>query len=285
MPRFTTFDGLSLHYEDDGAGMPLLCLSGLTRNVRDFDYVAPHLGDARLVRLDYRGRGRSDRADPATYTIPVEARDALALLDHLGLPRAAILGTSRGGLIAMVLAAMARDRLIGAALNDVGPEIAPAGMDAILDYLGKPPAFGTRDAAIEARARLLPGFEDVPRDRWASEVEHSYVETEDGLGLTYDPALRQAVEAGAAEPAADLWPLWDALAGLPTALIRGANSNILAPETAAEMRRRRPDLIYAEVPKRGHAPFLDEPEALDALTRWRDACRAAWNDPPPGATG
>ncbi|SFD45613.1 alpha/beta hydrolase fold [Roseivivax sediminis] len=111
MPRFTSSDGLSLHYEDEGDGLPLLCLAGLTRDHHDFDYVAPHLTGVRLIRPDYRGRGQSDWGPPETYAIPVEARDAVELLDHLGIERAAILGTSRGGLIAMVLAATAKDRL------------------------------------------------------------------------------------------------------------------------------------------------------------------------------
>lgn len=97
MPHFTTADGLSLYYSDEGEGVPVLCLAGLTRNSRDFDFVAPHLSGVRLIRMDYRGRGRSDRASHTTYTVPQEAADALALLDHLGLEKAAILGTSRGG--------------------------------------------------------------------------------------------------------------------------------------------------------------------------------------------
>ena len=128
MPRFTTSDSVSLHYTDEGQGLPVLCLAGLTRDGHDFDDVAPHLRDVRLIRLDYRGRGQSDWANHETYTIPVEGRDALELLDHLGLDRAAVLGTSRGGLIAMVLAASAKDRLLGVALNDIGPEIDDAGL-------------------------------------------------------------------------------------------------------------------------------------------------------------
>ncbi len=131
MPEFLAADGTRLHFTDEGAGLPLLCLAGLTRNGRDFDHVAPHLAGVRLIRLDYRGRGQSDWADPATYTVAQEAADALALLDHLGIARAAILGTSRGGLIAMVLAATAKDRLTGVALNDIGPEIAPRGLEVI----------------------------------------------------------------------------------------------------------------------------------------------------------
>ena len=269
MPDFTTSDGLRLHYEDRGEGSPLLCLSGLTRNSTDFDYLAPHLDGARMIALDYRGRGRSDWADPATYTVPVEARDAVELLNHLGLDRVPVIGTSRGGLIAMLLALTVKDRLSGVCLNDIGPEIAPAGLDVIKGYVGRNPAQKTYEEAVTARATLLAGFEGVPESRWREEVEKHYVEGEDGLAINYDPDLAKAVAGDGAEPAPDLWPWFDAMANLPLACIRGANSDLLSPATLAEMRRRRPDMIVAEVPGRGHVPFLDEPQALEAIAAWR----------------
>ncbi|SPF77931.1 alpha/beta fold hydrolase [Pseudoprimorskyibacter insulae] len=268
MPKFTTHDGISLHYTDEGEGLPLLCLSGLTRDHRDFDYVAPHLTGVRLIRLDYRGRGQSDWADYHTYTIPTEGQDALALLDHLGIAKAAILGTSRGGLIAMALAATVKDRLLGAALNDIGPEIAADGLKVIEGYLGRNPKWKTVDEAIAKRAGVMAGFANVPESRWREEVDHLYVVTDDGLKIPYDPKLREAVLEAGAQPIPDLWPLFDAFKGLPLCTIRGANSDLLSPGTFAEMKRRRPDMIAAEVPDRGHIPFLDEPEALDALQRW-----------------
>ncbi|MCL3880980.1 alpha/beta hydrolase [Marivita sp. GX14005] len=273
MPTFTTSDGISLHYTDDGSGLPLLCLAGLTRNGRDFDFVAPHLQNVRLIRLDYRGRGKSEWADPETYTIPVEARDAVELLDHLGIENAAILGSSRGGLIAMVLASTAKDRLLGVALNDIGPEIAPEGLAAIKDYIGKPPRAKTLEDAASARATAMAGFRNVPHERWLQEADILFRETPDGLDLTYDPRLRDAVLRDGAQPAADLWPLFDALAGLPLATIRGENSDLLTEGTFNKMKDRRPDMIAATVPDRGHIPFLDEPESLNALRRWLDMLR------------
>lgn len=267
MPDFTTPDGIRLHYTDAGAGPTVIALAGLTRNGTDFNHVAPHL-PVRLIRLDTRGRGQSDWADFSTYTIPQEAQDTLALMDHLGLDRAAILGTSRGGLIAMLLAATAKDRLSGVALNDIGPDIAPAGLDVIMDYIGRRPAQKTYAEAAAFRAKTWTHFKNVPMDRWLAEVEQHYIETPTGLDLRYDPKLRDAILAGQTQDTPDLWPLFDALADLPLALIRGANSDLLSPETAAEMRRRRPDMITAEVPGRGHVPFLDEPEALTALAKW-----------------
>ncbi len=271
MPHFTTTDGLALYFDDTGgADTPVLCLAGLTRNARDFDHVAPHLTTMglRVIRMDYRGRGRSDYADPATYSIPQEAADALALLDHLGLARCAVLGTSRGGLIAMWIAATARARLTGVALNDIGPEIAPEGMAAIRSYIGVPPAQATYEAAARARAETWTRFDGVPHDRWLAEVRAHYDAGDDGLTLRYDPALAGPVIAAADAPAPDLWPLFDALDNLPLALIRGANSDLLSPRTAAEMARRRPDMTLACVPGRGHVPFLDEPESLAALQEW-----------------
>ena len=268
MPRFTTSDGLSLHYTDEGDGLPLLCLAGLTRDGRDFDYVAPALDGVRLIRLDYRGRGQSDWGDPASYTIPVEGRDALELLDHLGIEAAALLGTSRGGLIAMVLAATAKARLLGVALNDIGPEIAETGLEVIKGYLGRNPPWKTLDEAAVKRAAAMTAFEGVPESRWREDAERFYRETPEGLVITYDPKLRDAVLGSGAQPAPDLWPLFDALKGLPLCAIRGANSDLLSAETFAGMRARRPDMIAAEVPGRGHVPYLDEPEALDALRRW-----------------
>lgn len=269
MPYFTTADGTRLHFTDQGAGAPVICLAGLTRNGADFDHVAPHLSDLRLIRLDYRGRGQSDWADPATYAIPQEAQDTLALMDHLGLDKAAILGTSRGGLVAMVIAATAKGRLTAVALNDIGPDISEQGLKVIRNYIGKNPAQATYAEAAEFRARNWVQFKNVPMERWLAEVKNHYKQTPDGLVIRYDPKLRDAVLAAGTQPAPDLWPMFDALDGLPLALVRGVNSDLLTPETAAEMQRRRPDMIFADVPDRGHVPFLDETAALDALMQWK----------------
>lgn len=268
--RFVAPDGTGLHVTDEGprGGKPVLCLSGLTRNGTDFDYVAPHLADVRLIRMDYRGRGRSDWADPSTYQVPVEAADVLALLHHLGIGKVAILGTSRGGLIAMLLATIAKERLTGICLNDIGPEFDGAGLSAIGDFIGKPPAEKTLEEAAAARARIMAGFGRVPEGRWLEEVRKHYVEGPEGLSINYDPRLREAFLAAFEGPLPDLWPFFEAAAGLPLALIRGANSDLLSAGTAAEMRRRRPDMLYAEVPERGHVPFLDEPEAVAVIRRW-----------------
>lgn len=270
MAFFQTFDGLNLYYTDEGQGVPILCLAGITRNSTDFDDMAQHLTGVRLIRMDYRGRGQSQWADDfTTYNVLDEGRDALALLDHLGIDRAAIIGTSRGGLIAHFLAQTAKDRLLGVALNDIGPVLDMKGLEPIMDYLGRPPVWKTYAEAAAGLPAVSPGFVDVPADRWQAEAQRRYIETPNGLALRYDPRLRDATlaQSGAGTPP-DLWPLFDALAGLPLCAIRGVGSDLLSPDTLAQMRARRPDMIVAEVPDRGHVPFLDELAALAALNEW-----------------
>ena len=227
----------------------------------------------RLIRMDYRGRGESQWTGAASYTVPQEGKDALELLDHLGVAKAAILGTSRGGLIGMMLAAVAKDRLVGLCLNDIGPEIHRPGLERIFDYVGRNPSARTLAEIAEKMPRYSPGFANVPASRWLEEVTKFYHPTAEGLKITYDPALRDAFIAGFNGPPVDLWPLWEATAGLPVALIRGANSDLLTVETVAGMKARRPDMIHAEVPDRAHIPFLDEPEAVAALQAFIEACK------------
>ncbi len=271
MIHFTTLDGTRIAYDDRGDGVPLLCLAGLTRTMRDFDYVLPYLGAARVIRMDYRGRGGSGWSGAGTYTVAQEGADALALLDHLGVARAAVLGTSRGGLIGMLLAAVAKDRLLGLCLNDVGPELNHDGLVRIQDYVGRNPAVRTHPEMAALLPRVMEGFDAVPAARWQAEAEKHYVQGPDGLRITYDPALRAAFLAAVAAPPVDMWPLFDALAGLPVAMIRGANSDLISAQTVADMQARRPDMIFAEVPGRAHIPFLDEPESLAVIAAFLKA--------------
>lgn len=270
MTYFTTTDGLRLHFEDTESGQPLLCLPGLTRNTRDFDFLKPHMTSCRMIAMDYRGRGQSDHtSDFSTYSVPQEAQDVIALLDHLGLEKVTILGTSRGGLIAMALAAMSPDRLAAVILNDVGPVIAPGGIERIMQYVGRVPPYHTLTEAAEAMAAALgPQFPDLTPAIWRSLATAQYQETPAGLSLRYDPRLRDALLAQAeAGPPPDLWPLFDALLPLPVGVLRGANSDILSIETLAEMQTRHAGLIAVTVPNRGHVPLLDEPESLDLINR------------------
>lgn len=281
MAHFTTADGLSLHYSDTaedagGDGPAILCLAGLTRNSGDFRFVLPFLTGHRVIRMDYRGRGQSDHAsDPASYTVPQEAQDAIALLDHLGIERATILGTSRGGLIAMLLAATHSDRLSGAILNDIGPELAPGGLERIMEYIGRRPKFRSYDEAAEGLAVLNAAqFPGVTLARWRMHAENVWAEQPgERLALRYDPRLRDALlgQAGAV-PVPDLWPFFDALAAKPLTVLRGGNSDLLSADLLARMQARAPAMRACVVPDRGHVPFLDEAESLRAiLTHLKDA--------------
>lgn len=271
MEHFTAPDGALLAYKDEGEGMPLLCLAGLTRTMADFDYLRPHLPPLRLIRMDYRGRGDSVWTGAASYTVPQEGQDALALLDHLGVNQAAVLGTSRGGLIGMVLAAIAKDRLLGLCLNDIGPVIERRGLERLFDYVGRNPFVKTHAELAAKLPAAMPGFVVSP-ERWLQEARLHYREGPEGLRITYDPALREGFLAAFDGPPFDGWPLFDACAGLPLALIRGENSDLLSAVTAAEMQRRRPDMIFGQVPDRAHIPFLDEPESLAVLRTFLAAC-------------
>jgi pimeloyl-ACP methyl ester carboxylesterase len=172
----------------------------------------------------------------------------------------------------MLLAATAKTRLTGLCLVDVGPVSEAAGLRRILDYLGRNPSASSHEDLAVTLSGSMPGFANVPGSRWLEEARRHFAQAPDGLRITYDPALREAFLAVAESLAAPDWPLFDACAGLPLALIRGAGSDLLSPAVAAEMRRRRPDMIFAEVPDRGHIPFLDEPESLWAIRDFLDRC-------------
>ena len=275
MTTFTTKDGLNLSYHDegDGPGAPLLCLAGLTRNGSDFDFMATALRargiERRIIRLDARGRGASDH-DPnfSNYNIMQEAGDAVALLDHLGVEQAIIIGSSRGGFQAMVIAATAPHRLAGVVLNDVGPELDPRGVTKIMSYLGLPPqARSLSEAAAGMKAAFGADF-DGPDSHWHEMAERSYRVTPEGLALTYDPKLRDAVieQAAAIDPdGPGLWPLFQALGPIPCIVLRAANSDLLSAAIVSKMQAVKPDLGSVVIAGRGHIPRLDEPEAVVAI--------------------
>ncbi|MFQ5566299.1 MAG: alpha/beta fold hydrolase [Paracoccaceae bacterium] len=267
---FEARDGRRLAYQDTGgAGPVVLCLPGLTRNARDFAGLAAHLAPLyRVLRLDARGRGMSEWADDpvAEYTVPVEAGDALALLDHVAAARAAVIGTSRGGILGLTIGVTAPGRLSCLVLNDIGPEIETRGLDYIMSYLGiEPKAARFREAAAALEKSMGAAFPDLTPTQWLGFARTIYRDEDGRPRLSYDARLRDAVEAAIEEAPDDLWPLFDALAGLPVLAIRGENSDILSAETLAEMARRRPDMAHVTIADRGHAPFLDEPAAVAAI--------------------
>ncbi len=266
-------DGVRLAYRTYGPEgsikAPILCLAGLTRNARDFHDMASALcADRQVIAADMRGRGLSSYpADISTYAVPQELADVFALIDALDLPPAIVIGTSRGGLLAMSMAMLAPLRMAGCVLNDIGPEVNPAGLARIMSYVGKgtPPA--TWDEAVaQTKAVNAEQFPTLSDAEWRHVVENLYSETVDGLKLDYDPRIADALAAQAASgELVDMWPLFDALKSIPTLCIRGASSDILATEGLQAMADRRADLMQATIADRGHAPFLNEPEALQAI--------------------
>ncbi|MEM1277798.1 MAG: alpha/beta hydrolase [Pseudomonadota bacterium] len=272
MKTFKASDGRQIAFTDTGEGGPaVLCLAGLTRDSRDFANLARHLAPQyRVVTMDYRGRGASEWASNpvAEYSVLVEARDAVELLADLGISSTTLLGTSRGGLIGMGLAAQMPGLIRGLILNDIGPELIPSGLDFIMTYLGRPVTHPSFEAAA---AGLKAAFEaeatDLTDADWLAFARDTYVERDGKPALSYDPKLREAVAAAMSGPMPDLWPIFDAIS-CPTLVFQGANSGLLSPETVAKMQRRKPSLQAVEIPNRGHCPFLNEPPALTAIDRF-----------------
>lgn len=274
--HFTSADGLALYgrdYPAPGDATPLLCLCGLTRNVRDFEPLAQWLGGTRrLITMDYRGRGRSAYApDPSTYRPDVELGDALRLLDALAIERVNVIGTSRGGIIAMIMAAQFPQRLKGILLNDVGPVIEKASLLRIRSYLGKSVSFATWDEAAAALKQNHPGFEGLNAQEWLSYAKRVFIEKAGRITSDYDLRLAEAFpsdEEIEEVESPDLWYLFDALLPFPVAVLRAEHSDLLSEETVAEMKRRHPRLAAHTIKDRGHVPFLDEPDARSAIKAW-----------------
>lgn len=270
---WTSRDGLKLHYRDyDGPEVrpPLLCLHGLTRNARDFESFAEQFaGEWRVIAPDFRGRGESQHdTEPANYTPPTYAADVLELLDELAVEEAVFVGTSLGGLVTMAVAAIAPQRIAAAVLNDVGPELDPAGLDRIRGYVGKPVRFGSWDEAAVAFGQTFGQVH--PRyggSEWLRYARRVCRETNEGVELDYDMAIAEPFNSVGAAPATDVWPLLGGLAGRPVLILRGETSDLLAPHVAARMRDAIPGADLVTVPGVGHAPDFDEPESIEAVDR------------------
>ncbi len=270
---FTNRDGLALYYREyagpgDATLPPALCVPGLTRNHRDFDDLAPRLATKRRVLCpDLRGRGRSAYDPrPERYVPPTYAQDLVELLDVAGAPRVAVVGTSLGGLLAMLLAAMHAERIDRIVLNDVGPEIDPKGLARIQGYVGKSqPITSWEEAGAAAKAIYGLAMPDLDDEDWIAQAKRGSARDADGtIRPDYDPRISEAA-GDAASAAPDLWPIWGALAAIPTLVLRGETSDILSEATLDRMAREKPDLVRVTVPGRGHAPLLDEPVSRAAL--------------------
>ena len=266
-------DGLRLHFRDypgDPNRAPLLCLPGLTRNARDFEGVAQRLaGRRRVIAVDLRGRGESDRAiDPLTYVPPVYLQDVGALIAEHCVRPVVLVGTSLGGLIAILLSLTARPSLAGVLLNDVGPEIDAQGLTRIISYVGRAERFASWDEAARQIAANHDGaFPDYTHADWLVWAHRTCRDDGEAIVFDYDPAIAEPFKLPQPEPAFDLWPAFETLEGLPALLVRGERSDILTAETASEMVRRVPTMELVTIPRIGHAPTLEEPEAALAIDR------------------
>ena len=269
--RYTGPDGsLSLYARDYGGdGPPLLLMHGLTRNSGDFDRLAAHLaGSYRLIVPDQRGRGLSDYdPDPSRYRPDIYAADMFALLEELGVERPGVVGTSMGGLIALVMNGMRPGAFPAIVFNDIGPVLSPEGLDRIAYYVGGAKPMDGWDAAADACAAINgEAFPDFGADDWQHWARRTCRQLPDGrVEYAYDPAIAEGFDDTAA-PQPDLWSLWDQLGDTAVLVVRGALSDLLSEDTVEQMRERhRGPFRSATVPDRGHAPMLDEAEALGAI--------------------
>ncbi len=287
--HYTSHDGLDLFCREYGEGPDtVICLPGLTRNSKDFERLAEHLADRwRVLTPDLRGRGQSAR-DPnwKQYLPPTYVKDTWTLMDTLGLESAAIIGTSLGGLMAMIMADQQPQRLRGVVMNDVGPEVAPAALARILEYAGRtPPQPDWAAAADMTRQNYEIAYPDEDEAFWDRQARLAWRELDDGrVAPDYDPAIGDALR----HVAKSMWLVrllqkfgirrlkglnlspWDNFRqmNMPVLLLEGGISDIVTPETIGRMKAIKPDLEVVEVPGRGHAPTLDEPEARAAIDRF-----------------
>jgi pimeloyl-ACP methyl ester carboxylesterase len=261
---------------------PVVCLPGLARSGADFEELATALaGDAKAPRrvyaLDLRGRGQSDYdRNAGNYSLTVELADVLAAVTALGVGQAVFVGTSRGGILTMLLAAARPTAIAGAVLNDIGPVIEPKGVVRIKSYVGKLPRPATFREAAELMRRLFSGqFPKLSDDQWMAFARRTFKETDSGIVPDYDVRLNRALAGvNLQKPLAALWKEFDALARTPVLVVRGANSDILSAETAAAMRARRDTVETVEVADQGHAPLLMEADVIERIAAFVGRCDA-----------
>lgn len=267
-------EGLRLHYrnyEGPRDKPPILCIPGLTRNARDFEPVADrYAGEWRVISIELRGRGMSDPdPQPGRYTPQHYVADILKLLDQEGIADAVFFGTSLGGICTMLLASTDADRIAGAMLNDIGPEIDQAGLDRIGGYVGREVTFNSWSEAVavltERNREVFPRWGDGEWERFAHRIMH---ETPNGIAFQYDMRIADNFRAATEGPQGANWHLYESLAGRPLLILRGGLSDLLSAEVAERMVAQLDgDAELVIVPDVGHTPNLEEPEAQAAMDR------------------
>src|SRR5664279_168896 len=277
-------DGLKLHARCFGRrsapALPVVCLPGLARTTADFDTLAQALASdpsrpRRVVALDYRGRGLSEYdSDPANYSFQIEIADVLAAVTALDCMPAIFIGTSRGGILAMLLAAMRPTAIAGVVLNDIGPVIEPQGLVRIKGYVGKLPTPRNFEEGGEILRRLFDGqFPKLTAEDWLANARRTFKQENGALVPTYDINLAKTMEGVNFEkPLPPLWAQFDALANVPVMAIRGENSDILSAATVEAMRARRASFETFEVADQGHAPLLAEPKVIERIAAFVGQC-------------
>lgn len=277
--NYTSQDGLTLYARDytlksDTDTRPVvLCMHGLTRNSADFEPLMPHLTDKyRCLVVDQRGRGQSDYDNnTANYTPPTYAQDMFTLLDHLHIQYVNIIGTSMGGIIGMLMAAMQPSRIATLVLNDIGPEVPVDALNRLKKYVGKlQPVSSWKEAVAQTKLINQIAFPDATDEDWEAFTTRVY--TEDPTGkpvLAYDPRISDAfISDYGNEKPADMWPLFNSIQDRPMLVIRGAISDLLTRECVIKMQQLNHKLTAVEVPRVGHAPLLDEPESIEAISNF-----------------
>jgi len=278
-------DGLRLHVRDYGQAsqpaLPVVCLPGLARTAADFEALAGALSQdearpRRVIALDYRGRGQSEYdKDPANYTFHTELADVLAVIAALDCTPAIFVGTSRGGILTMMLAALRPTAIAGVVLNDIGPVIEPKGLMRIKGYVGRLPQPRSFGEAAEILRRLFDAqFPKLGPEDWPTAAHRTFKQEKDGrLVPTYDVRLAKTMEGVAFDtPLPALWKEFDALANVPLMVIRGENSDILTAATAEAMRAHRTKMETLEVPDQGHTPLLAEADVIARIADFAGGC-------------
>jgi pimeloyl-ACP methyl ester carboxylesterase len=278
----TAQDGLRLHVRDYGAqrshALPVVCLPGLARTAADFESLALALssaGQRRVYALDYRGRGKSDYdREPENYNLQVELADLIAVLTALGIGRAAFVGTSRGGILTMLLAVARPTAIAGCVLNDIGPVIELEGLMRIKSYVGKLPQPRTFEEGAGILHRLFSGqFPKLDMADWLASAHRMFKEEKGRLVPTYDVKIATTMNGVDAERRVPtLWLQFDALKAKPVMVIRGENSDLLTAETVDAMRARRSSLDVLEVPDQGHAPLLTDADTIGRIVEFVHRC-------------